>query len=201
MEGIAIGGLGTVADGGMTGIAIGGLGTVSDGGLQGIGAGGLAVVADGGIRGAAVGGLAVVADGGIRGAAVGGLAVVADGGITGLAAGGLAVVADGGIRGAALSLGEINAQESRVEGLAATLYRIRTHETLGLMVAGWIKTTDARGVTIAAYNQIRGTQHGLAIGVFNSARELHGVQIGLLNRAKNNKPPFRWVPIVNAHLN
>ena len=58
-----------------------------------------------------------------------------------------------------------------------------------------------RGVAIAAFNQIRGEQHGLAIGVFNSADELHGMQIGLLNRARNNRPPFRWLPIFNAHLN
>jgi hypothetical protein len=140
---------------------------------------------------------------------VGGLAVVADGGVTGIVAGGLAVVADGGIRGLAVSLGEINSwrrddegldRAARVEGLAATLYRIRTREAIGVMVAGWIKTAEARGVAIAAYNQIRGPQHGLAIGVFNSADELHGVQIGVLNRAKNNKPPFRWLPIANAHL-
>jgi hypothetical protein len=118
-------------------------------------------------------------------------------------------VADGGIRGLTLSLGEINswhreddedARRARVEGLAATLYRIRTREAIGGMVAGWIKAEEARGVTIAAYNEIRGPQHGLAIGVFNSADELHGVQLGVLNRAKNNRPPFRWLPIVNAHL-
>jgi hypothetical protein len=136
---------------------------------------------------------------------------VADGGITGLAAGGLAVVGEGGIRGLAVSLGEINSwrrdddqeadvRRARIEGLAATLYRIRTRQAIGWMVAGWIKAEEARGLTMAAYNQIRGPQHGLAIGVFNSADELHGVQLGVLNRAKNNKPPFRWLPIANAHL-
>jgi hypothetical protein len=55
-------------------------------------------------------------------------------------------------------------------------------------------------VTIAAYNDIRGSQRGLAIGIYNRAEELHGVQIGLLNRADNNKPPFRWLPIVNLNL-
>ena len=53
---------------------------------------------------------------------------------------------------------------------------------------------------MALFNQVRGTQHGLAIGVFNTADELHGIQIGVLNRARNNRPPFRWLPVVNAHL-
>jgi hypothetical protein len=30
-------------------------------------------------------------------------------------------------------------------------------------------------------NNIRGEQHGLTIGLFNYARELHGAQIGLIN--------------------
>ena len=42
--------------------------------------------------------------------------------------------------------------------------------------------------------------HVLTIGVFNYAQELHGIQIGLLNFAGNNRGAARWLPIVNAHL-
>jgi hypothetical protein len=41
---------------------------------------------------------------------------------------------------------------------------------------------------------------GLAVGIYNSAYELHGFQIGLLNHARNNKPPFRYLPLLNVHL-
>ena len=57
-----------------------------------------------------------------------------------------------------------------------------------------------QGVTIAGYNRIEGVQRGLAIGLFNSAKELHGIQIGLLNHAGNNRGIARWLPIVNAHF-
>jgi hypothetical protein len=33
----------------------------------------------------------------------------------------------------------------------------------------------------------------------NYAWTLHGVQIGVLNYARNNPPPFRLLPIVNVN--
>jgi hypothetical protein len=63
-----------------------------------------------------------------------------------------------------------------------------------------MRTRDLRGLSIAGYNEVRGVQVGVTIGVYNTADELHGVQLGLLNRAKNNAPPFRWLPIINAHF-
>jgi hypothetical protein len=56
------------------------------------------------------------------------------------------------------------------------------------------------GISISAYNRVRGPQRGLAIGLYNSAYELHGVQIGLVNRAKNNRAPFKILPVLNVHL-
>ena len=40
---------------------------------------------------------------------------------------------------------------------------------------------------------------GLPRGLLNRARELQGVQIGLLNYAGNNGR-FPWLPLVNAHF-
>jgi hypothetical protein len=62
------------------------------------------------------------------------------------------------------------------------------------------RTTDLRGVALGPYNEVRGVQQGIAIGVFNRAEELHGVQLGLLNRAGNNRGIFRWLPLLNAHF-
>jgi hypothetical protein len=56
------------------------------------------------------------------------------------------------------------------------------------------------GVSISAFNRIRGAQHGLAIGIVNYTPSLHGVQIGLVNWAGNNPSGLKILPIVNAHL-
>ncbi len=54
-----------------------------------------------------------------------------------------------------------------------------------------------RGVNLSAYNDVRGTQRGLAIALFNYARNLDGVQLGLLNYAGNKSRGTRLLPIIN----
>jgi hypothetical protein len=56
------------------------------------------------------------------------------------------------------------------------------------------------GLTTAVFNQIKGKQTGLAIGIFNYARSLNGVQIGLINHVPENPKYFRTLPILNAHF-
>jgi hypothetical protein len=120
------------------------------------------------VNGIAIGGLATVANGDIRGVGIGGLATVASGSLTGLGIAGVSVVADRELR-----------------GLGSALY---------------VKTWELRGVSIAAYNRVRGQQVGLTIGLYNSARVLKGLQIGVLNRAQNNHGILRILPLVNAHF-
>jgi hypothetical protein len=148
-----------------------------------------------------VGGLAVVAEGEIVGVHVGGLAVVGQWGVTGINAGGLAVVAaDGDVRGVTLAGLAIDARMGVVEGVSAALYRIRTHELMGFSLAGWVDVHHLTGVSVAAFNKVQGRQTGLSIGIFNSARRLEGLQIGLLNHAANNPDGLRWLPFFNAHF-
>lgn len=54
-----------------------------------------------------------------------------------------------------------------------------------------------RGVNVSAYTDVRGTQQGLAIGIFNYARELDGLQVGVLNYAANKPPRSRLLPLLN----
>jgi hypothetical protein len=108
------------------------------------------------------------------------------------------MVGDDHIRGISVA-GLALVAETRVSGLGLTLGRIVSSETRGATVAGWLKTWDMRGLAISPYTQIKGPQRGLAIGVFNTADELHGLQIGILNRAKNNKGLAQWLPLVNFH--
>jgi hypothetical protein len=67
--------------------------------------------------------------------------------------------------------------------------------------AGWTRLEHGtlRGLAVGSFNQLKGTQHGLAIGIVNYAEELHGVQVGLLNIARNNSSGTRVLPIVNVH--
>jgi hypothetical protein len=57
-----------------------------------------------------------------------------------------------------------------------------------------------RGVSVSAYNDIRGPQRGLTVGLYNYARELRGVQLGIINVARNNPAWARVLPGVNLNL-
>jgi len=43
-------------------------------------------------------------------------------------------------------------------------------------------------------------QKGLSIALFNHTKELHGLQLGVINYAGNNRKLFRWMPFFNVHL-
>jgi len=88
-----------------------------------------------------------------------------------------------------------------LRGFAVGGYKVEARDMKGLAASvARIKTSAMTGVSIGAYNEIRGRQTGLSIGLFNTADELKGVQIGLLNRARNNPPPFRLLPLINVHF-
>ena len=183
MVGLNASGLATVANGELTGINLAGLATVGDGNVRGISIAGLAVVANGGIDGLAAAGLATVTDGDLHGAAIGGLATVVDGDAKGIMAGGLANVVNGGFKGIA------------VGGLANVIDNVHGIE----VTAGKAESWEMSGASIAGWNKVKGPARGLAIAVFNDVHELHGLEIGLLNRARNNHGISEWLPVVNFH--
>jgi hypothetical protein len=121
----------------------------------------------------------------LRGIAVGGLGVGSGGLIRGLAIGGLGVGAPR-IRGAVA--GPV-AGGKDVRGLvvAPAYFEVRPD---GHMT----------GLSVSAFNRIRGEQRGLAIGIVNYAESLHGLQIGLLNWAENNPSGLKILPVANAHF-
>jgi hypothetical protein len=72
-----------------------------------------------------------------------------------------------------------------------------------VVVAPYVRAVDGssgagllEGLAVAGVTDVRGTQRGLSIALVNYARELQGVQIGLINIARN-KERFRVLPIVN----
>ena len=54
-----------------------------------------------------------------------------------------------------------------------------------------------RGGALAAVNDVRGVQRGLTLGVFNYARELRGLQLGLIN-VSDNDGRRRVYPIIGV---
>jgi hypothetical protein len=109
-------------------------------------------------------------------------------------------VSDAPIAGLSVSLGAVESSTA-VAGAAFGGYRVKAPRLEGLAAAiAMTRSNELRGIGIAGYNEVRGVQTGITIGLYNSARVLNGVQIGLLNRAQNNRPPFRWLPLLNAHF-
>jgi hypothetical protein len=53
------------------------------------------------------------------------------------------------------------------------------------------------GVTISAFNHIKGEQFGLSLGLLNFAWEVNGVQVGLINIAQKNRSGIKVLPLVN----
>lgn len=184
-RGINLGGLAMVSQWHASGINVGGLATVTFGRSRWINLGGLAAVGSGGAEGLTVGGLAAISQLWMRGVNLGGLAVVGTDEISGLSVAGAGILSGSGIvRGVQATAGKVHGRRS-ITGLTLAGYRIETRRLTGAAVGGWVDAEE---------------MYGLSIALFNSADRLRGVQLGLLNRAGNNPPPFRWLPILNLHF-
>jgi hypothetical protein len=70
-----------------------------------------------------------------------------------------------------------------------------------LITAGWARLEHGtlRGLSVGAFNQLKGEQRGLAIGIVNYAEELHGVQVGLITSRATTHSATRVLPIVIVH--
>ena len=200
IRGLGIGGLGIGSGGRLEGLMIGGLGVGSGGGIRGVGIGGFGVGSGGTLRGLFVGGLGVGGGGDIEGIAIGGLGVGTGGDVTGIAVGGAGVGAGGRLHG--LAIGGLGVGAPRLDGIGIAGVAVGAQEAKGAMVAPWVKIDhgELRGVAVGAFNQVRGLHHGLAIGIVNYADELQGLQIGLINIARNNPNGAKVLPVANAHF-
>ena len=205
ITGFNFGGLALVSPGGdITGINFGGLAVVSPGGsIIGVNISTLALVSPkGSITGINFSGLAIVAPGGdITGLNISGLALVSPGGdITGINFSGLALVSpDGDITGINTTLGEIHCR-GNLTGINVAGYKIKADRITGLTVAPiWIDTESLTGLTLTGYCRVNGTQTGVSIALVNDADYLNGLQIGLLNIARQNSG-LSILPFINLHL-
>ena len=216
LHGIGIGGFGLTA-GSLHGLALGGVGLRVRDHLHGISLNGGLTVGSGSLRGIAVSGLGVAVGGSVGGLQVGGLGVRAGENIGGITAGLLGTSSGGTLSGLTLTSGFIHAGDAlrgvhttggpiiadRVQGLVLGSVVVQRSGT-GLFVAPLYthtgRTGTLTGLSFSTFNHVRGRQRGLTIGLLNVARDLGGVQLGLLNYAGNNPRFLRLLPGLNAHF-
>jgi hypothetical protein len=108
-------------------------------------------------------------------------------------------VGSGGIlRG--IAVGGIGVGAPTIRGLALAGFGVGGENVTGAALAGgYFKIADdgrLDGVGMAAVTNVRGVQHGLTIGLFNYAHDLHGTQIGLIN-ISDNGGSRRVIPVIS----
>lgn len=199
LEGIFIGGLGAGGGGDVKGIGIGGLGFGAGGNLTGAAIGGLGVGSGGNAKGLLIGGLGAGLGGDLTGVGIGGLGIGTGGDLTGLVIGGLGAGFGGTLKG--VGIGGLGIGGSRIRGLAIGGLGVGGYDLEGVFLSPILFRVERdgrfQGVAAAGYSQIKGRQEGWTIGVVNYARELRGVQVGLINIARSNPSGTRVLPIFN----
>lgn len=99
-----------------------------------------------------------------------------------------------------LAVAGIGVGAPRITGVAVAGVAAGAEHLRGVAVApAYFKIergSSMNGVSVSAFNHVRGTQRGLSIGLLNIADELHGVQVGVINIARNKKS-FPVLPILN----
>lgn len=197
--GIGVAGIGFGSGGDLEGLMLAGIGLGSGGSIKGIAVGGIGVGSGGSIDGVAVGLIGAGAGGNINGIAVGGIGLGAGGDMTGLLAGGVGLGCGGELKGVALAGGGIGAPA--ITGITASP-AAGAVEFRGVALApGYFQISHEgvlKGVSVSAFNHIKGENRGLSIGIVNFADVLRGVQIGLINIARSNPSGLKVLPIFNA---
>ncbi len=187
IEGITIGGIGVGAGGRLRGFQAGAIGVGSGGDVSGISIGGIGVGAGGKLSGLAIGGIGIGGGQDFTGIGIGGIGVGVGGDATGVMIGGIGVGAGGRLKG--LSIGGVGIGSPSISGVAVTPIATGALNVHAIVLSGlYFKIEDSGrfdGGAISSVTYIKGAQHGLTIGLFNYARELHGAQIGILNISDN----------------
>ena len=212
INGIATGLFGVGATHDLTGIGLAPVGIGAGGLLKGIMAGGIGVGAGGDLQGLAIGGIGAGVGGNARGILVGGIGAGVGGDLRGIGVSGVGLGAGGSLRGIGLSIIGIGAGNS-IDGLAIagigigapTIRKVAIASMVGasrmdgLIIAPVLSRLEKgghmHGASVSAVNAMRGEQRGLTIGIVNYARELDGMQIGVINIAQNSS--LKFLPLVN----
>lgn len=222
LAGITIGGLGAGAGGDIKGITLGGLGVGAGGNLTGFTFGGLGIGAGESIRGINVGGLGVGAAENISGISASLLGIGAGEKIRGITIAGIGMGAGDQIQGIAIAGVGMGSETIKALAVTPVLGAVSVtgfilapvymqvgytskHQRLGDSELGDSTITELtegmfKGLSVSAYNNIKGDQVGVTLGIVNRTHSIRGVQFGLINIVKENPRGLRVLPIFNTRF-
>lgn len=199
ISGLSLGLIGVGSGGPLRGVQIGGIGVGGGSELSGISIGGIGAGGGGNVKGLAIGGIGVGGGGSIIGIGIGGIGVGSGGDVTGLMLAGVGVGAGGTLKGFAIGGAGVGAP--RINGLAIGGLGVGGVDVHAIVLtAGYFKVQDRgrfEGAALGSVNRIQGAQHGLTVGLFNYAHDLHGAQVGLIN-VSDNGGSRRVLPLLSV---
>lgn len=210
LMGLHLAGVGLGAGENIKGITVAGLGMGAGENLVGIHAASLGMGAGGSLWGLAVAGVGMGFGDDVNGLVLTAGGLGAGNKLRGIMIAGLGMGSGESITGLAVSSLAIGSPHIAGTSVATV---VLARQMTGLNISAWLDILPPNafsrreqgpegqftGVSLSVVNRIRGEQKGLAIGLVNYARVLHGVQIGLFNWAGNNAF-FKAMPVVNAHF-
>lgn len=205
IRGITIGLIGAGAGGDMVGLNVGGIGVGAGNNLMGINVGLLGAGAGDDVKGISIGGLGVGAGNNLIGLNLGGLGAGAGEKVIGVTIAGLGAGAGNSLTG--LTLCGLAAGSPAIKGLTIAGLAVGGSKISGVSLALgtiWVEQDNGdaayTGLAVSAFNNIKGTQKGIAIGIVNHAYRLKGLQIGLLNIVRDNPKGRKVLPIINFNF-
>lgn len=214
LKGINIGVLGAGAGGRVVGINIGGLGIGAGGSLSGFSFGGIGVGSGGNVSGICIAGVGVGAGGSLTGFSAALVGIGAGEKVRGINIAGLAIGAGEEVKG--ITVAGVGVGSPKLTGLAVAM-AVGGVDVRGIMVApaffrvgggnhtddnGVVTSEDGvmRGVSVSAYNRIKGELRGVSLGVVNYTKAIKGFQFGLLNIVRDNPKGLRVLPVFNTRF-
>lgn len=199
LSGLVVGGLGAGAGNDAIGIMVGGLGAGAGNDATGIMIGGLGVGAGNDATGIMIGGIGSGAGNDVIGLMISGIGAGAGRDVRGVSISGIGVGAGRELSG--IHIAGIAAGAPKITGYVNALV-VGGESVTGLIIAPAYFRVEENGVfnglSISAFNRIKGEQAGVTIGILNWTEHLNGLQIGLLNFA-GNKGALKWLPFFNYH--
>jgi hypothetical protein len=205
--------LGAGSGGNVSGFNFGGLGIGAGGNLSGFSIGGLGVGSGANVNGITVGGVGVGAGESINGFTFAIAGIGAGEHVHGLTIAGIGIGAGEEVKG--ITVAGVGIGSRKVTGLTIAA-AVGGMDVKGIIVApAWLRVGDRQklddgtrevkegvmtGLSISAFNQVRGEQRGVAVGIVNSAIRVKGIQFGLINIVKENPKGLRVLPIFNTRF-
>lgn len=136
------------------------------------------------MKGLSIGGVGAGAGGNAKGVLIGGVGAGVGGDADGVIIGGVGGGVGGRLRGFAFGGAGVGGVS-----LSGIMLRVAT-----VHVAD---NGSLRGLGVSAFNEVKGHQSALTLGVVNYARTLRGAQVGVINIVRDNPRGRRVLPVIN----